>query len=90
MLFQNLIPYVRQMVFAYISIEGWIIHPDVNSFFYDSDEVLVLSPYNAEVLDGGIMYHTLVITSATVYKGNNICLKTNYSGITSTTNKNST
>ena len=46
---------VRQMVFAYISIEGWIIHPDVNSFFYGSDEVLILSPHNAEVLDGGIM-----------------------------------
>ena len=24
---QNLIPYVWQMVFAYISIEGWIIDP---------------------------------------------------------------
>ena len=43
------------MVFAYISIEGWLIHPDVNSFFYGSDDVLVLSPHNAEVLDGGIM-----------------------------------
>ena len=43
------------MVFAYISIQGWIIHPDVNSFFYGSDEVLVLSPHNAEVLNGGIM-----------------------------------
>ena len=43
------------MVFAYISIEGWIVHPDVNSFFYGSDEVLVLSPHNAEVLNGGIM-----------------------------------
>ena len=43
------------MVLAYISIEGWIIHPDVNSFIYGSDEVLVLSPHNAEVLDGGIM-----------------------------------
>ena len=31
---------MRQMVLAYISIEGWIIHPDVNSFFYGSDEVL--------------------------------------------------
>ena len=43
------------MVLAYISIEGWIVHPDVNSFFYGSDEVLVLSPHNAEVLIGGIM-----------------------------------
>ena len=30
------------MVLAYISIEGWIIHPDVNSLFNGSDEVLVL------------------------------------------------
>ena len=52
---QNLIPYVRQMVLACISIVGWIVHPDVNSFFYGCDEVLVLSPHNAEILNGGIM-----------------------------------
>ena len=52
---QNLIPYVRQMVLAHISVEGWIVHPDVNSFFYGSDEALVLSPHNAEILNGGIM-----------------------------------
>ena len=52
---QNLIPYMRQMVPAYISIEGWIIHPDVNDFFYGSDEVLLLPPYNAEISNGGIM-----------------------------------
>ena len=46
---------MRQMVLAYISIEGWIIHPDVNSFFYGSDEVLVLPLYNAEIFNGGIM-----------------------------------
>ena len=43
------------MILAYISIEGWIVHPDVNSLFYGSDEVLVLSPHNAEILNGGIM-----------------------------------
>ena len=52
---QNLIPFVRQMVLAYISIKEWIVHPDVNSFFYGSDEVLVLSPHNAEILNGRIM-----------------------------------
>ena len=52
---QNLIPYVRQMVLAYISIEGWIVHPDINTFFCGSDEVLVLSSNNAEILNGGIM-----------------------------------
>ena len=46
---------MRQMVLTYISIEGWIIHPDVNSFFDGSDEVLVLPPYNAEIVNGGIM-----------------------------------
>ena len=51
------------MVLAYISIEGWIIHPDVNSFFYGSDEVLVLPPYNAEIFNGGIMTcDVLVVT----------------------------
>ena len=39
---QNLIPYVWQMVFAYVSIEGWIIDPYVSCFFQCSAEVLVL------------------------------------------------
>ena len=43
------------MVLAYISVKGWIVHPDINSFFYGSDEVVVLSPHNAEILDGVIM-----------------------------------
>ena len=29
---QNPIPYVKHMVLADISIKGWIVHPDVNSF----------------------------------------------------------
>ena len=48
------------MVLAYISVEGWIIHPDVNCFFYGSDEVLVLSPYSAEIFHGGVR-NTLVV-----------------------------
>ena len=32
------------MVLAYVSIEGWIIHPDVNGLFNGSDEGLVPSP----------------------------------------------
>ena len=43
------------MVLSYISVEGWIVHPDINSFFYGCDEVVVLSPHNAEILDGDIM-----------------------------------
>ena len=30
---QNLIRYMWQMVFANISIQGWIVDPDVKSFF---------------------------------------------------------
>ena len=29
---QNPIPYVKHMVLADISIKGWIVHSDVNSF----------------------------------------------------------
>ena len=43
------------MVLAYVSIEGWIIHPDVNSLFNGSDEVLVLPPHSTEIINGGIM-----------------------------------
>ena len=49
------------MVFAYISIEGWIINPDINSFFYGSDEVLVLSPHNAEIMNGDIMTYDVMM-----------------------------
>ena len=52
---QNLIPYVRQMVFAYVLVEGWIVHPYLYCFFDSSDQVLVLPPHNAEVPNGGIM-----------------------------------
>ena len=43
------------MVFAYVLVEGWIVHPYVYCFFDSSDQVLVLPPHNAEVLNGGIM-----------------------------------
>ena len=51
---QNPIPYVRQMVLACISMKGWIVHPDVNSFLM----ALVTfwsSPHNAEIWNSGIM-----------------------------------
>ena len=41
------------MVFAYVSIEGWIIDPYVYSFFDSSDEVLILPPLNTEIFNGG-------------------------------------
>ena len=49
---QNLIPDMWQMVLAYVSIQGWIIDPNVESFFDGSDanhktrDVMV-------VIDGG-------------------------------------
>ena len=43
------------MVFAYISVLGWIIHPYVYSFLDSSDKVLVLPPHNIEIFNGGTM-----------------------------------
>ena len=42
---------MRQMVLAY----GWIVHPDVNSLFDGSNEVLILPPHNTEIINGGII-----------------------------------
>ena len=47
---QNLIPDIWQMVLAYVSIQGWIIDPNIESFFHVSHWVLVLSPHYAEVI----------------------------------------
>ena len=40
------------MVFAHISIAGWIIDPYVQSLFYCSHLVQVLPPNNIEIVDG--------------------------------------
>ena len=37
------------MVFAYVSVKGWIIDPYIESFFDGSHEVL-LSPHNTKIL----------------------------------------
>ena len=52
---QNLIPYVWQMEFAYISVKGWIIDPYIQCFFYGSAEVLVLPTNNVEIFNGDLM-----------------------------------
>ena len=39
-----------QMVFAYVPIYGWIIDPNIQNFFDDSHEVLVLSAHYTEVI----------------------------------------
>ena len=38
-----------QMVFVNISIQGWIVDPDVNSLFYCPLEVLFLPSHNVEI-----------------------------------------
>ena len=39
------------MEFAYILIKGWIISPDVNGFFYCSEEVLVFPCQYTEIFN---------------------------------------
>ena len=39
------------MVFANVSIQGWIVDPDVYSLFYGSPEVLVLPSHNVEIIN---------------------------------------
>ena len=40
------------MVFAHISVEGWIIDPYVQSLFYCANLAQVLPPNNFEIIDG--------------------------------------
>ena len=40
-----------KMVFANVSIQQWIVEPDVESFFYGSPEVLVLPSHNVEIIN---------------------------------------
>ena len=40
-----------QMVFANISIYGWIVDPDIKSFLCGSLEALVLPLHNVEVIN---------------------------------------
>ena len=41
--------YMRQMVFAYVFVQGWIVDPYVYSFLYQPHEVLILPPHYAKV-----------------------------------------
>ena len=49
------------MVFAYVPIEGWIIHPYVYCFLDSSDEVLILPPHNTEIINGDTMTCNIVM-----------------------------
>ena len=44
-----------KLVFAYISIKGWVIHSDEDGFFDGSCQIMIFSAHNAEVVDGYIM-----------------------------------
>ena len=41
---------MRQMVFAYISVHGWIVDPYVYGFFYQPHEVMILPPHYTEII----------------------------------------
>ena len=43
------------MVFANILVEGWIVYPNVYSFFNQPDIVVLLSPHYGEIINSGIM-----------------------------------
>ena len=58
---QNLIPNMWQMVFAHISVEGWIIDPYVQSLFYCSYLVQVLPPNNFEIVDGNTVTTDVIV-----------------------------
>ena len=46
---QNLVPHMWQVVFAYVSIEGEVVDPDVNGFFDSLCHTMSLPSYNFEV-----------------------------------------
>ena len=50
-----------QLVFAYISIKGLVIHSDKNGLFDVSCQIVILSTHNAEIVDGYIMTSDVAI-----------------------------
>ena len=44
-----------QMVFANVLIEGWIVYPNVYSFFDQPNVIMLLSPHYSEIIKGSIM-----------------------------------
>ena len=51
------------MVFAYVPIERWIIHPCVYCLLDSSDDVLILPPHNTEIINGGTMTCDVVMVT---------------------------
>ena len=52
-----------QMVFANIFVEGWIIHPNVYSFFDQPDIIVLLSPHYGEVINSGVISRYIIVLS---------------------------
>ena len=50
-----------QLVFAYISIMGWVIHSDEDGFFDGSCQIVILFAHNAEVVYRYIMTSDVVM-----------------------------
>ena len=46
---------MRQMVFAYVLVKGWIVDPNIYSFFYQPHEILILPPHYTEVIKCSVM-----------------------------------
>ena len=53
------------MVFAYVSVQGWIIDPYGYGFFYQPHEVVILPPHYTEIVQCSVMTCGVpVVTSA--------------------------
>ena len=50
-----------QVVFAYISFKGWVIHSDEDGFFDGSFKIVIFSAHNAEVVDRYITTSDIVM-----------------------------
>ena len=50
-----------QMVLVYIFVKGWIIQPYVQGLFYESREVLVLSPQYGKIVNGDRMTRDVIM-----------------------------
>ena len=60
-----------QMVFAYVSIKGWIVDPYVEVFFDGSHEVLVFPPHNAKIIYSNRMTRGVVVV---IYMGKSLLM----------------
>ena len=57
----NLIPYVRQMAFAYVLIQGWIVYPYEQWFFLSICRSSGLPPHYTEIFHGNIVTSGIIV-----------------------------